>query len=338
MRIATAGSCGRFARHGQIPAQVVVADLNGDGWDDLVVRNAGDGTLSVFLNNGEGSQERASSILSYRPSTIEVGPGIADLQAIDTTGDGEPDLVVTNKITGQVSVLLNQGSGSFGLPCPIAPASAHRRSTPARQGSNQQPGATAGVAGESPVPGGPMNLVAANPGSSTIDLLQSLGGGNFANPTVLLGSIKASVIRAADFNHDGVTDLALLDSQGVTVLLGNGKGAFLPPVTYAAGLDPTGLTVADVNDDGKLDLIVGNPYGDILVLLNQGNGTFAPYRNADQTITLAVADLTGNGQKDIIYADQGLDRVVVDYGGGDSSVLGDQSSGVLSPGAVCWRT
>ena len=30
---------------GQIPAQIVVADLEGDGWDDLVVRNAGDGTF-----------------------------------------------------------------------------------------------------------------------------------------------------------------------------------------------------------------------------------------------------------------------------------------------------
>ena len=34
---------------GKMPAQIVVADLNRDGWNDLVVRNAGDGTLSVFF-------------------------------------------------------------------------------------------------------------------------------------------------------------------------------------------------------------------------------------------------------------------------------------------------
>ena len=101
---------------------------------------------------------------------------------------------------------------------------------------------------------------------------------------------------------------------------------------------PTGLTIADVNGDGNPDLIVGNPYGDILVLLNQGNGTFAPYRNADQTVILAVADLTGDGSKDVIYADQSLDRVVVDYGGGNTTVLGDRSSGLLSPAPSCWRT
>ena len=42
----------------------------------------------------------------------------------------------------------------------------------------------------------------------------------------------------------------------------------------------------------------------------------------------------GNGSKDIIYADQSLDRVVVDYGAGGSTVLGDQATGLLSPGAV----
>ena len=47
-----------------------------------------------------------------------------------------------------------------------------------------------------------------------------------------------------------------------------------------------------------------------------------------------MADLTGDGSKDVIYANQGLDRVVVDYGGGNSTVLGDRSSGLLSPGAV----
>ena len=36
---------------GQLPAQIIAADLNGNGWDDLVVRNAGDGTLSVFFSN-----------------------------------------------------------------------------------------------------------------------------------------------------------------------------------------------------------------------------------------------------------------------------------------------
>src|SRR5262249_44840212 len=36
---------------GTLPAQIVTGDLNGDGSSDLEVRNAGDGTLSVYFNN-----------------------------------------------------------------------------------------------------------------------------------------------------------------------------------------------------------------------------------------------------------------------------------------------
>jgi hypothetical protein len=68
--------------------------------------------------------------------------------------------------------------------------------------------------------------------------------------------------------------------------------------------------------------------------VNQDDGTFRPYRITNQSVALAVADLTANGSKDVIYADQGLDRVVVDYGAGGSAVLGDQATGLLSPGAV----
>src|SRR5262249_6392898 len=104
--------------------------------------------------------------------------------------------------------------------------------------------------------------------------------------------------------------------------------------TYDAGPDPEGLTVADVNHDGHLDLLVGDAYGDILVLQGNGDGTFSPFHQANQAVALAVADLTGNGQPDFIYADQGLDRVTVQYGGRPGRVLANRSDGLLSPGAV----
>ncbi|MFI5454073.1 MAG: FG-GAP-like repeat-containing protein [Isosphaerales bacterium] len=320
---------------GQLPAQIVAADLNHDGWKDLVVRNAGDGTLSVFLNSGRGSFWTGFNNPFGPPVTIPVGRGVSDLQAVDTTGDGSPDLVVTNAYSGQVSVLLNRGDGRFAPPVSYRAGislSGFDTSSGSIQITSQE--ATKSVASGSLAPGSPISLITTNPGSNTLDLLQGLGGGHFGNPTVLLSAITASVVRSADFNHDGSLDLAVLDGQGVSIYLGDGKGGFLPPVTYDAGPDPTGLTIADVNGDGNPDLLIGNAYGDVLVLLNQGNGTFLPYRNADQSVALAVADLTGDGSKDVIYADQSLDRVVVDYGGGNSAVLGDRSSGLLSPGAV----
>ena len=175
-----------------------------------------------------------------------------------------------------------------------------------------------------------------NPGSNTLDVLAGLGDGRFANP------VDHPRPRARPRSSAWPTSTATASTTwpcspptGLSIYLGNGKGGFLPPITYAVG---PGIRRADRRrpqpGNGKLDLLVGDAYGDVLVLLGNGDGTFQPYREADQAIELAVADLTGNGSKDIIYADQGLDRVVVDYGAGNSTVLADQSTGLLEPGAV----
>ena len=66
---------------GSLPAQIVMADLNGDGWDDLVVRNAGDGTLTVFFSNefrGRCDRQRPLPVLgdsAGRPRRLGRDPG-----------------------------------------------------------------------------------------------------------------------------------------------------------------------------------------------------------------------------------------------------------------------
>ena len=318
---------------GPLPAQIIVADLSGDGLDDLIVRNAGDGTLSVFMNDG-GHGSSSSSDPFGAPLNLPVGLGVSDVQAIDTAGNGRLDLVVTNKLSALVSVLQNLGAGRFAPPAPYRAgtglALVYTSYTPEVSSLD----ATAGVAGGAFTTGGPTDLVTINPGSDTLDVLVGLGGGRFANPIAIHTSSPAEVVRVGDFNNDGIPDLAVLTPNGVSIYLGNGHGGFDAPITYDAGPEPSGLTVVDANHDGNLDLLVGNAYGDVLVLLGTGNGTFEPYREANQSIELAVADLSGNGSKDVIYADQGLNRVVVDYGVGNSAVLGDQSTGLLEPGAV----
>ena len=242
--------------------------------------------------------------------------------------------MVTNKLTGQVSVLRNLGGRQF---APAVPYRAGTGLTAVDPGGTPEVTSleeTAGVAAGPLTPDGPTSLVTINPGSNSLDVLAGLGDGRFANPVTIATQSPAQVIRMGDFTGNGIDDLAVLTTAGVNIYLGNGEGGFLPPVTYAVPAESTGLTLADINNDGNLDLLVGDSYGDVLVLVGTGKGTFEPYHEADQAIELAVADLTGNGAKDIIYADQGLDRVVVDYGAGNSTVLANQATGLLDPGAV----
>ncbi|MGO9466280.1 MAG: FG-GAP repeat domain-containing protein [Isosphaeraceae bacterium] len=326
---------------GQLPAQIVAADLSGDGWDDLVVRNAADGTLWVYynLNDPDGPGRRFdgpvnSGMLAFDSLvTIPVGLGVSDVQAIDTTGNGRLDLVLTNSSSGQVSTLLNLGQGAFAAPIPYR-AGTGLSQVDAASSAAASLEATAGVAGGPLEPGGPADLAAINPGTNTLDILAGLGGGQFANPSTIDTESPAQAVVMADFRHNGIMDLAVLTSGTLFIYFGNGQGAFSLQASYAVGPDSTGLTAADVNHDGNLDLLVGDSLGDVLVLLGNGTGRFQPYHEADQAIELAVADLTGTGREDIIYADQSLDQVVVDFGAGNSQLVADKAQGLLDPGAV----
>jgi hypothetical protein len=74
-----------------------------------------------------------------------------------------------------------------------------------------------------------------------------------------------------DFNGDGAQDLAVanVNSNNVSVLLGNGDGSFQGVQNFGAGSGPKSVAVADFNGDGLPDLAVAN-YGSnsVSVLIN----------------------------------------------------------------------
>jgi hypothetical protein len=85
------------------------------------------------------------------------------------------------------------------------------------------------------------------------------------------------VLTAADLNGDGRTDLALLTSTRMTVLLQMGKpGEWADPKSYTLGESGcAGLHVSDLDADGKPDLFYTASDGDaLLVRLQQGDGSF----------------------------------------------------------------
>ena len=145
------------------------------------------------------------------------------------------------------------------------------------------------------------------------------GDGTFQAPveTDYSGAASSSVV-VADFNGDGILDVALVSAGAVDVLLGNGDGTFRTGPTTAlsyAGRD--GIAAGDFNGDGKLDLVITayDPYSQgynfVGVLLGNGDGSFGPLQQVAGSgtsfvgsITAAVADFNGDGKLDIATAIQ----------------------------------
>jgi hypothetical protein len=144
---------------------------------------------------------------------------------------------------------------------------------------------------------------------------------------------------AADFNNDTVQDLAGVNYNSVSVVLGNADGTFQPAQDFATGAGAFSLAVGDFNADGKLDLATADTYG-VSVLLGKGNGTFQPpvsTTNGLSPESFAVADFNADGKLDLgvtwnIYVDDGCDEYgqCYDHYQGYASVLLGNGAGSFS--------
>jgi hypothetical protein len=82
---------------GTNPGSVTAADFNGDGKADLAVANYGSNTVSVLINNGDGT---FGIKVDYATGTLPYS-----VTAADFNGDGKADLAVTDYNSNTISIL-----------------------------------------------------------------------------------------------------------------------------------------------------------------------------------------------------------------------------------------
>ena len=297
----------QYSTTGTNPSGIVVVDLINSGSKDMVVSNFGSGTASVFMHNP------ATPGTFLAAATLTTGGQPNQVVSADINGDGLPDLVFAD-MSGNAIVMLQSTStpGQFETPLNLATG-----------------GQTASVAIADVNGDGKPDIVATvfdsngNNGQVLVFLQSATTPGTFAAPVSYPAGAQPEAVRIADVNGDGLPDLIVANhgpgtdgtgTAGVSVLLQNSAtaGTFLAPVTYSTPWGPVDVAVGDVNGDGKPDLVVASlgpaPTGAVSVLLQSSTaagtfGTATAYPGYGQPLSVAIADLSGNGLADIAVAD-----------------------------------
>jgi hypothetical protein len=314
---ATVAASGRYA---YVPT---VADVNGDGKPDLIEANYPANVVSVFLGNGDGTFQAAVN--------TPAGPGPDQVTVADVNGDGIPDLALTYYGANEVAVLLGNGDGTFKPAAQILAT-----------GNDPRGVQVADLNGD-----GKPDLVVASFSYTGVQVFLGNGNGTFQAAQNLSVASYPTGVTVADVNGDGKPDLLSANwdyhpgSYGVSVLLGNGNGTFKAPQTISLSTMPFSVDVADLNGDGKPDLVVGtfsgSSYhysGGVVVLLGNGNGTFAAGLNMSlgvETFLESVADVNGDGKPDLV-TETFKNSVSVYLGNGDGTFAAALNTAVSDTG------
>jgi len=247
------------------PTAATLWDLNNDGILDLIVANGGSNNVLVYRGDGKGG---------FDPTPLNGGQGFftgtnpTGITVADVNGDGRPDLIVADKGSNDVSILINNAlpDGSF----TFVPGD--------RLQVGNGPVSTAVVKDGA---GNVTDLVVANSASNNVWMLPALGNGFFNDqtPTIYAVGTNPSAVFVGQFMGGSGQDLVTVNSgsNDVTLISGLGSASPLMQSISSGGIDPTAALVVASGANGL----------DSLVVANNGDGNFALLQASENGLALS---------------------------------------------------
>ncbi|MBV6506367.1 MAG: hypothetical protein ILNGONEN_01942 [Syntrophorhabdaceae bacterium] len=156
---------------------------------------------------------------------------------------------------------------------------------------------------------GDLDLLIPKFGEYQIRIVKNNGAGAFLEDLPMRVESYVTAIHAADLNNDGDLDLVVTAFNIVCVLIRNGDG-FQPMTGYFSGGLANCITVADLDGDSDGDIIVSTDYGTRLYW-NQGDGSFADVSFYVPGAFSGVNDFDGDGALDLVVTNLGLKQVSI---------------------------
>ena len=318
------------------PVSIVVADFNGDGKPDIATANRDASTVSILINNGDGTfQKHVDYATGKSPAQVVVG---------DFNNDGTADLAVANNGDPSISILLGNGDGTFRprIDTFVSPTdgaytlSAYDLDNDGRLDLVVGP-ADFSLLGngdgtfQAPVRfhlyyGGTLSyvLVTRLNGLDLVGVMNDFfpykieefvakGGGTWLNDSEWWSNQTGHLgqLAAGDINGDNLGDIAAswFGENEVFVCLSNSDGILNCGNSYKVGTGPIGIALADLTGDNLLDVVTANSGSNNISFL-RGHGDYTLGARTNYAVgkvpeSVAVADFDSNGRQDLAVANSG---------------------------------
>jgi len=276
-------------------SKISVADVNGDGLEDMFLGNAKDQAGALYIQSNSGTFKLSSANAFTRDKAHE------DLNShfFDFDGDGDQDLYVCSGGGGDFSLSSynlqdrlyeNDGKGNFkrtnALPKMPTVSSTATSYDFDQDGDLDLFVGGRGLPGKYPYPD--RSYLLKNEGGKFIDITEEV------NPDLLKPGLVTEAIWA-DMTGDGTSDLVLV-GEWMNVMVFKNDNADFTNISKDLGLEDEkgwwySVAASDVDNDGDMDLICGN---------NSPNTKFKASKK--KPFNVFADDFDGNGSCDIVLS------------------------------------
>lgn len=260
---------------GTTPAQVDVADMDGDSKLDIVVTNNASNSVSVFRNTSTTGFINTTSFaakVDFTAGTTPIGMAIGDIDY-----DGKPDVIVANFNSASISLFKNTASsGSF-------TTSSLATKVDFTTAANPIDVAMSDLDGD-----GKVDIGIANSGSNVISLFRNTSTAGVINTSTLAAKVDFIIgsgpqgIACGDMNNDGITDIVATYGTNISVMRNN-------PMKYAPVISSISPAISDT---GATITISGNYFSATdKVVFGSVKANIVGVTSSSLTVTAPVAAL-----------------------------------------------
>ncbi|HRW51943.1 MAG TPA: VCBS repeat-containing protein [Phycisphaerae bacterium] len=294
-----------------------LADLNGDGGTDLLVRDGENNIVTMLRTN--------TPYPTTFDTSFNLGSDYSDLYFHDLDHDGVVELVFVTDSSIRIYRRANDQYAEWRT---------YNHETAMKvigQGDVDNDGDLDFLIRED-------NCTGADPQTSCLRIVYQSGDFEFsAGPSQLAGA-EARSAAVIDINRDGLNDIVRFSYPSSFLYFADGLGGFRQASRIPSDLDeiqaPGTLTAIDVNHDGFDDIMVSQYDPGSFTIAGDGAGTFAPpvMQTTYGPEIVRLADMDDDGFVDVVCVTEssGAMGPVVGYGNADGS-LGPFESHSVGP-------